>query len=118
MSLHVEGAILKHVAAAIAFKDGRVLVTRRAAGEELEGYWEFPGGKLEPGENPQACIVRELTEELGVECTAGEVITEAAYEYPGGAINLIAVRVSLLADAFTLTVHDTFDWVEPSELLN
>lgn len=69
-------------------------MTRRAPGEKLEGYWEFPGGKLEPGEDPQACIVRELIEELGVESAAGEVITEAAYEYPGGVINLIAVQVT------------------------
>jgi 8-oxo-dGTP diphosphatase len=107
---------LKQVAAAVALKDGRVLVTRRAPGEKLEGFWEFPGGKLEAGEDPQTCIVRELLEELGVECTAGEVIKEARYEYPGGAINLIAVEVTLVSEAFSLAVHDAFVWVEPRQL--
>lgn len=66
---------MKQVAAAIVFDDGKVLVTRRAAGQKLAGFWEFPGGKLEPGEDVQSCIVRELQEELGVASTAGEVLT-------------------------------------------
>ena len=108
---------MKQVAAAVAIRDGRILVTRRAPGEKLEGYWEFPGGKLEPGEQPQDCIVRELAEELGVSSSAGEVLTAAVYEYPGGAINLIAVSVTLHHEDLRLSVHDAFDWVQPSALL-
>ena len=65
---------MKQVAAAIAIEGGKVLVTRRAAGQSLAGFWEFPGGKVEPGEDVQSCIVRELHEELGVASTAGEII--------------------------------------------
>jgi 8-oxo-dGTP diphosphatase len=56
------------VAIAVLVADGRVLVTRRAPGAHLGGLWEFPGGKLEPGEAPQAALVRELGEELGIGC--------------------------------------------------
>jgi 8-oxo-dGTP diphosphatase len=81
---------LKHVAAAIVIKEGKVLVTRRGPGETLEGHWEFPGGKLECDERPQDCIVRELAEELGVSSIAGDVYAQSIYEYPGGAILLIS----------------------------
>jgi 8-oxo-dGTP diphosphatase len=108
---------LKRVAAAIAIVEGKVLVTRRAAGQKLAGYWEFPGGKLELGENVQMCIKRELQEELGVSSTAGEVITTSDYTYPGGAIRLIAIGVTLHQTDFTLTVHDDHAWIAPGELL-
>ncbi len=108
---------MKEVAAAIAMSEGKVLVTRRAAGQKLAGYWEFPGGKLEPGEDVQTCIERELQEELGVSSTAGEVLTISDYSYPGGAISLIAIKVSLHSSDFTLTVHDKYAWKAPGELL-
>ena len=94
-----------------------MLITRRAPGQNLAGYWEFPGGKLEVGETPQTCIVRELREELGVDCTAREIITKSVYEYAGGAIDLIAVDVELTTSSFTLTVHDAAVFVTLSELL-
>ena len=49
--------------------DGRVLLGKRPAGKTLAGLWEFPGGKVEPGETPEACLIRELDEELGVKIT-------------------------------------------------
>ena len=63
----------KPVAAAVVYLDGRILITRRAPGQSLEGLWEFPGGKVEPGETLQECITRELDEELGVASVAGEI---------------------------------------------
>jgi 8-oxo-dGTP diphosphatase len=109
---------LKQVAAAIALNEGRVLVTRRAPGEHLAGFWEFPGGKLEEGESPHTCIVRELREELNVAAEAGEIVAESVYEYPGGSINLIGIAVTLLSDELRLTVHDEADWVAPTALLS
>lgn len=108
---------MKEVAAGIAIIEGRALLTRRAPGQNLEGYWEFPGGKLELGEDAQTCIVRELREELGVESTAGNVLATSEYTYPGGQIRLIAVEVKLHGDDFTLTVHDEYAWIELAELL-
>lgn len=108
---------MKKVAAAVAIQDGKVLVTRRAPGEKLAGMWEFPGGKLEPDESVQQCIVRELSEELGVVATAGKVVTETVYAYEGGTIHLIAVEVILLDTRLRLSVHDAFKWVPPEGLL-
>lgn len=82
---------IRQVAAAIVFHAQRILVTRRAAGQSLEGMWEFPGGKLEWGETPQECIVRELAEELSLAVEPGPVFAESRHAYPGGTINLIAV---------------------------
>ncbi|MEP3072226.1 8-oxo-dGTP diphosphatase MutT [Maricaulis sp.] len=57
-----------HVAAcALLDPDGRILIARRPEGKPMAGYWEFPGGKIEPGETPEQTVVRELREELGVE---------------------------------------------------
>jgi len=108
----------RQVAAAIIWQDGRVLVARRGPGQRWEGHWEFPGGKLEDCESPQACIVRELAEELCVEVTATEVIVESLFDGPGGAINLIAVRAHMDPQPIRLTVHDAFDWLTPAELLD
>ncbi len=68
---------MKIVTAAIIFHNNTVLLTRRNNGQKLEGYWEFPGGKIEQGETPQICLERELYEELGVEATAGKIIGES-----------------------------------------
>lgn len=94
-----------------------MLVTRRGPGEHLAGMWEFPGGKLEGKESPEECIVRELSEELGIRVSTGRVIAESRYDYEGGAINLIAVETHILAGEIALTVHDAFDWVSPQRLL-
>ena len=100
----------KIVSACVAIDNGRVLLTRRAPGQKLEGMWEFPGGKLEDGESIQECLERELLEELGVEATAGEILTESVYEYPGGAIKLVAMLTTLASKEFNLSVHDIAEW--------
>ena len=107
----------KLVAAAVVHLDGKTLITRRAPGQNLEGLWEFPGGKLEHEESVQQCITRELREELGVDPVAGEIIATSTYAYPGGEIELIAISVELQSTQFTLQVHDRFEWVLPQELL-
>ena len=71
-------------AAALVDADGRVLICQRPEGKQLAGLWEFPGGKLEPGETPEACLVRELEEELGIkvkaDCLAPFVFASHDYE--------------------------------------
>lgn len=83
----------------------------------MAGLWEFPGGKLEPGETVQDCIMRELAEELGVACVAGEVLARNLHTYPGGTIELVAVRVHMAGDAMRLSVHDEARWVSAADLL-
>jgi 8-oxo-dGTP diphosphatase len=108
---------IKQVAAAVVFHGERVLVARRAPGQNLEGMWEFPGGKLECDESPQCCIVRELAEELSMEVEPGQTFTESLHVYPGGAINLIAVLARTQTPNVSLTVHDAIEWLAPNELL-
>lgn len=64
------------VAAALVDGEGRVLVQQRSPGRQMAGLWEFPGGKIEPGETPEAALLRELGEELGIEAAA---VTPAAF---------------------------------------
>jgi 8-oxo-dGTP diphosphatase len=76
--------ILLVAAAALVDRDGRVLIARRPEGKAMAGLWEFPGGKVEPGETPEAALVRELAEELMIEvcdtCLAPFTFASHAYE--------------------------------------
>jgi 8-oxo-dGTP diphosphatase len=76
------------VTAAIIERDGRFLMARRLKGTHLEGLWEFPGGKIEPGESLEACLARELDEELGVPCRVGRLRLATTHEYPGRRVEL------------------------------
>ena len=112
-----EGSKMKLVTAAIIIRNGSVLLTRRKAGEKMAGFWEFPGGKLEEGETPRACLERELQEELGVKACAGEVMAESVYHYDHGVIRLLGIRAEIETDRFEFTVHDRAAWVPLSDLL-
>jgi 8-oxo-dGTP diphosphatase len=72
--LNPPSALLFVVAAALIDCEGRVLVQQRPAGKPMAGLWEFPGGKVEPGEVPEAALVRELAEELGIDVAAAELV--------------------------------------------
>jgi 8-oxo-dGTP diphosphatase len=71
------------VVAGILERDGRILICRRTAKQSHPLKWEFPGGKVEPGESPSSALARELEEELGVRGAEGEEITRYEYTYPG-----------------------------------
>ncbi len=70
------------VAGVIRDARGRVLLARRTQGRDLAGLWEFPGGKVEPGETPEAALARELKEELGIDASAGEAVIRVPQQYP------------------------------------
>jgi 8-oxo-dGTP diphosphatase len=76
------------VAAAIIERDGRWLLARRLKGTHLEGLWEFPGGKIDPGETLEACLARELREELGVGCVVHALRWSTAHDYPARRVEL------------------------------
>jgi 8-oxo-dGTP diphosphatase len=80
------------VAAAVIERDDRFLLTRRRAGTHLEGCWEFPGGKCEPGETPAACLAREIREELGVESAIGAELLTTSHAYPDRRVELHFLR--------------------------
>jgi 8-oxo-dGTP diphosphatase len=84
----VNSAPVIAVAAGLIFRAGRLLITRRPEGSHLAGLWEFPGGKLEPGETWEAALSRELHEELGVTVSVGRQFTEVCHAYPGKTVRL------------------------------
>jgi 8-oxo-dGTP diphosphatase len=76
------------VSAALIFRDGKLLITRRQADAHLGGLWEFPGGKREPGETFEQCLVREIREELGVKIAVGELFETVTHAYPEKTVHL------------------------------
>jgi mutator protein MutT len=86
------------VLAAIIERDGRILLTRRAAGTHLGGLWEFPGGKCEPGETHDACLRREIDEELGADATIGDEVLVTEHAYPEQTVRLHFRRCTIAGD--------------------
>lgn len=76
------------VAAALIFRDGKILITQRHADAHLGGLWEFPGGKRESGETFEQCLTRELLEELGVEVKVGSLFQEITHVYTDKTVHL------------------------------
>ncbi|WP_251978597.1 (deoxy)nucleoside triphosphate pyrophosphohydrolase [Salinicola avicenniae] len=111
------GATMKNVAAGLILDEGTILLTRRSPGQNLAGYWEFPGGKQEAGETIQECLERELLEELSLSCIAKEVFMESRYDYDGGSINLVGIIAQADCQPLTLTVHDLAEWVPIEDLM-
>ena len=110
-----DGSMIR-VTAAIIEKNGKILIAKRRAGDRFEGKWEFPGGKLEPGEAPEECLRRELREELGIETRIGEPILTSRYESALLSIELLAYRVTYLSGKFRFSDHDDIQWVAAAEL--
>lgn len=109
---------MKEVTAAIIIKNDFVLIAQRGKGENLEGKWEFPGGKIEPGETPEECLKREIKEELNVEIKVGDFLGESIYTYPNGQIKLMAYFATIVKGDFKLSVHDEVKWVDSHEIDN
>jgi 8-oxo-dGTP diphosphatase len=103
------------VTAAVIESGGRFLVTRRLQGVHLEGYWEFPGGKCEPGEPLDACLRRELLEELGCNATIGEELLAVRHDYPERVIELHFMRCRLTTEPTPLLGQE-MRWVAREEL--
>jgi 8-oxo-dGTP diphosphatase len=103
------------VVAAVIERDGLILAARRTGPPALAGRWEFPGGKVEPGESDAAALVRECREELGVVITVGARIGPE-YPTPGGSM-VVRTYLAALANAgdepAALESHDALTWVRP-----
>jgi mutator protein MutT len=104
------------VAAAIVQRDGRYLIAKRRPGTHLGGLWEFPGGKREPGESLEACLRRELREELGIEITAPEPFKIVRHEYPDKTVELNFFRCSVAGGQPRPLGCDEVRWVTPTQM--
>jgi 8-oxo-dGTP diphosphatase len=103
------------VAAAVVERDGSFLVTRRLEGSHLEGCWEFPGGKCDPGETHEACLAREMMEELDAGIEIVERIMSVEHEYPGRIVELHFFKCTLTSDPRPLLGQD-MQWVSRQDL--
>lgn len=104
------------VAAAIIEDGGRILIGRRQAGGSCSLLWEFPGGKLEPGETPEACLLREVKEELNIDIAGLRPYGTANHVYAGGPMHFYFYRAVIAAGTPQCRVHRTLLWVKKQDL--
>lgn len=104
------------VAAALIVRQGRFLICRRPAHKARGGLWEFPGGKLEPGESAAQCLIRECREELAIEVTPGPVYMELTHAYPDLTVELILLQVNEFAGTPLLLEHSELRWISVGEI--
>ena len=107
---------MKHieVVAAIIVQDGKILATQRGYGN-YKGSWEFPGGKIEPGEAPEAALVREIHEELDANIEVGSKLITVDYDYPEFAMTMQCF-ICTLASGMKLLEHSDARWLGRDEL--
>jgi mutator protein MutT len=104
------------VSAALIFHNGKLLITQRHAKAHLGGFWEFPGGKREPGESFEQCLVREIREELGVEISVGGLFEEISHDYPEKSVRLKFFLCQLRSGEPQPLGCATFRWIGKDEL--
>ena len=103
------------VVAAIIIKDGEVFATQRGYGE-FKGWWEFPGGKMEPGESPQEALKREIREELDAEVEVRELLETVEWDYPNFHLTMHCFICSLTSESMHLNEHEAATWLTKETL--
>ena len=103
------------VVAAIIIKDGKVFATQRGYGE-FKGWWEFPGGKIETGEDPQSALVREIKEELDADISVGELLDTVEWDYPTFHLTMHCYICSLNSESMHLNEHEASAWLTKETL--
>lgn len=105
-----------HVACGIIERNGLTLAAQRGPAMSLALKWEFPGGKIDPGESPEDCLHRELREELGIAVTVLERLRTATHRYPSFSVTLHPMRCAIASGEPTACEHAALAWVEPGRL--
>lgn len=104
------------VVGAVIERGGLILAAQRAAGRSQAGLWEFPGGKVEPGETPAAALRREIAEELGCTVAVGPVIARSEHQYDHGVIVLETYRCTVESGDPSALEHAALRWLPLAEL--
>lgn len=104
-----------NVVAAVIQDGNRVFATQRGYGDFKDG-WEFPGGKIEPGETPQQALKREIEEELDTEITVGDLLTVVEYDYPDFHLSMQCFLCTVAAGNLVLKEHEAAKWLTAEEL--
>ena len=105
------------VAAIIHDADGRIFATQRGYGE-FKDYWEFPGGKMEPGETPEQALKREIWEELETRIEIERFVTTVEYDYPAFHLTMHCYYCKVTAGGLTLKEHEAAQWLDQEHLKN
>ena len=103
------------VVAAIIRQGDRIFAAQRGYGKSKDG-WEFPGGKIEPGETPEQALVREIREELNAEITVGDKLTQVEWDYPDFHLSMGCYWCDLASGGLTLREHESARWLALDEL--
>lgn len=103
------------VVAGVIKDGGRIFATQRGYGDQ-KGGWEFPGGKMEPGETPEQALVRELKEELDVEVSVGEKICTVEYDYPKFHLTMHCFWATIVSGEIKLLEHEDAKWLDRENL--
>lgn len=101
------------VAAAVVWQEGRLLATQRGYGS-YKDWWEFPGGKLEPGESAEAALRREIREEMAAELNIERLLTTVEYDYPEFHLTMHCFLCTFASD-YKLLEHESSRWLSPAE---
>ena len=104
-----------HVVAAVICEKERIFATQRGYGA-WKDYWEFPGGKIEPGETPEEALSREILEELDTEIAVGEKLTTVEYDYPEFHVSMDCFLCSIVSGSLTLLEHEAARWLPYDDL--
>ncbi len=104
------------VACAIIMRDEEVLITQRSETMPHPLYWEFPGGKLKPGESPEKCIIREIHEELHAAIKVDRLLPTVVHNYGKDLIKLIPFICTLKSGAVELQQHKSYRWIRRQEV--
>ena len=106
------------VVAAVIVKDNKVFCCKRGPGRYLEGYYEFPGGKIELNETKEEALIREIKEELNIDISIDSYITTIEYDYPSFHLIMHVYRCSIINGIISLTEHTDSIWCDVNELMN
>ena len=104
------------VTAAVIRENSKFLICQRAKGKNRELLWEFPGGKIEPGETAEQCIVRECQEELGVTLNVEQELTDVVYTYPDRTVHLHFFLTQVIGGQLQRKEHNAFAWITHDEI--
>ena len=105
------------VVAAIIIRDDQVFATQRGYGE-FQGWWEFPGGKMEAGESPQEALKREIREELDAEIEVHELLETVEWDYPNFHLTMHCFICTLLSESLHLNEHEAATWLTHETLMS
>ncbi len=103
------------VVAAVIFNGDKFMIAQRNLKKSQGGLWEFPGGKIEPGETGEEALKREIREEFNAEISVGELITEVEHHYPEKDVKLYFYRAELVSEKLEVLEHEAIAWITKAD---